>query len=95
MVKTGLRGNDTAMVNVLSACSWSARLNEGGSIHGYLNRSFFRLYDKMVGRTNSKEKPDSTKGLRRAEVLFPNELEFFAPVLMRVYWRKAEITSAK
>lgn len=99
-----------------SACSWSVRLNEGRSIHGYLIRSFFRssiyldtalidmyckyrkvtvpsrvfenttqknlacwnamilghcipgnpedgirIYDKMVGRTNSKGNPDSTK----------------------------------
>lgn len=42
MVKTGLKGNDITMVNALTACTRSARLKEGRSIHGYLIRSFFK-----------------------------------------------------
>ncbi|KAA8547535.1 hypothetical protein F0562_003964 [Nyssa sinensis] len=42
MVKTGLRGSDTTIVGVLTACGRSARLNEGRSVHG----SFMRTYTK-------------------------------------------------
>lgn len=39
MVKIGVRGNGTTMVNVLGACGRSARLNEGRSIHGFMYRA--------------------------------------------------------
>lgn len=36
MVKTGLMGNEKTVASVLSACSKSARLKEGRSVHGFL-----------------------------------------------------------
>lgn len=42
MVKMGLRGSDTTMVGVLTACGQSARLKEGRSAHGFLIRMFLR-----------------------------------------------------
>ncbi|KAM6591328.1 hypothetical protein CsatA_013933 [Cannabis sativa] len=41
LVKTGMRGNNTTMVNVLTACGRSARLKEGRSVHGFLIRTAF------------------------------------------------------
>ncbi|XP_027178399.1 pentatricopeptide repeat-containing protein At3g51320 [Coffea eugenioides] len=38
MVKLGFKGNETTMVNVLTACGRSARLKEGKSVHGTLVR---------------------------------------------------------
>lgn len=43
MVNSGLRGNDTTMVGVLSTCGKSARLKEGRSVHGFLIRTSLRL----------------------------------------------------
>ncbi|XP_043710659.1 pentatricopeptide repeat-containing protein At3g51320-like [Telopea speciosissima] len=43
MMKIGLRGSDTTMVSVLTACGRSARLKEGKSVHGSLIRNLFRL----------------------------------------------------
>lgn len=40
MVKFGLRGSDTTMVSVLTACGRSARLREGKSVHGCHIRIF-------------------------------------------------------
>ncbi|KAK9990125.1 hypothetical protein SO802_025110 [Lithocarpus litseifolius] len=42
MDKTGLRGSDTTMVGVLTACGHSARLKEGRSAHGFLIKMFLR-----------------------------------------------------
>ncbi|KAK7820215.1 pentatricopeptide repeat-containing protein [Quercus suber] len=39
---TGLRGSDTTMVGVLTACGHSARLKEGRSAHGFLIKMFLR-----------------------------------------------------
>ncbi|PON53489.1 Tetratricopeptide-like helical domain containing protein [Parasponia andersonii] len=39
MVKTGMRGDNTTMVNVLTACGRSARLKEGRSVHGFVIRT--------------------------------------------------------
>ncbi|XP_057470040.1 LOW QUALITY PROTEIN: pentatricopeptide repeat-containing protein At3g51320-like [Actinidia eriantha] len=39
MMKMGLRGSDTTMVSVLTACGRSARLKEGRSVHGSLIRT--------------------------------------------------------
>ncbi|GMI86341.1 hypothetical protein like AT3G51320 [Hibiscus trionum] len=36
MVETGFKGNDKTVASVLSACSKSARLKEGRSVHGFL-----------------------------------------------------------
>ena len=38
MVKLGFKGNETIMVNVLTACGRSARLKEGKSIRGTVIR---------------------------------------------------------
>ncbi|WOG81750.1 hypothetical protein DCAR_0100901 [Daucus carota subsp. sativus] len=38
-----IKGNDTTMVSVVTACGRSARLKEGKSVHGYLIRTFVRL----------------------------------------------------
>ncbi|XP_022132890.1 pentatricopeptide repeat-containing protein At3g51320 [Momordica charantia] len=43
MVKMGIRGNSTTMVNVLGACSRSARLNEGRSVHGFMYRALMKF----------------------------------------------------
>ncbi|KAJ4965559.1 hypothetical protein NE237_017408 [Protea cynaroides] len=43
MMNIGLRGSDTTMVSVLTACGRSARLKEGKSVHGSLIRNLFRL----------------------------------------------------
>ncbi|KAL3527244.1 hypothetical protein ACH5RR_011900 [Cinchona calisaya] len=40
MLKLGFRGNETTMVNMLTACGRSARLKEGKSVHGILFREF-------------------------------------------------------
>ncbi|KAF8410395.1 hypothetical protein HHK36_002924 [Tetracentron sinense] len=42
MAKTGLKGSDTTMVSVLTACGRSARLKEGRSVHGSLIRTFMK-----------------------------------------------------
>ncbi|KAE8010662.1 hypothetical protein FH972_007013 [Carpinus fangiana] len=42
MVKLGLRGSDTTVVSMLTACGRSARLKEGRSVHGFLIRMFLR-----------------------------------------------------
>ncbi|KAJ9703796.1 hypothetical protein PVL29_005181 [Vitis rotundifolia] len=42
MAKAGLRGGETTMVSVLTACCRSARLKEGRSIHGALIRTFLK-----------------------------------------------------
>ncbi|KAL4642610.1 hypothetical protein ACB092_02G032100 [Castanea dentata] len=42
MVKMGLRGSDTTMVGVLTACGHSARLKEGRSAHGFLIKMYLR-----------------------------------------------------
>ncbi|XP_010251444.1 PREDICTED: pentatricopeptide repeat-containing protein At3g51320 [Nelumbo nucifera] len=42
MERMGLRGSDTTMVIVLTACGRSARLKEGRSVHGSLIRSFMQ-----------------------------------------------------
>uniref|UniRef100_A0A5B7B1I3 Pentatricopeptide repeat-containing protein n=1 Tax=Davidia involucrata TaxID=16924 RepID=A0A5B7B1I3_DAVIN len=42
MLKTGLRGSNTTIVSVLTACGRSARLKEGRSVHG----SFMRTHTK-------------------------------------------------
>jgi pentatricopeptide repeat protein len=42
MVKLGLRGTDTTVVSMLTACGRSARLKEGRSVHGSLFRMFLR-----------------------------------------------------
>lgn len=42
MVKTGLRGSDTTMVTMLTACGRSARLREGMSVHGSVTRMLWR-----------------------------------------------------
>ncbi|KAL5557503.1 hypothetical protein UlMin_039739 [Ulmus minor] len=43
MRKKGLRGSDTTMVNVLTACSRSARLKEGRSVHGFLIKTLLKF----------------------------------------------------
>lgn len=43
MVDMGLKGSNTAVVNILTACGRSARLKEGRSVHGYLIRTFMEL----------------------------------------------------
>lgn len=43
MLKLGLKGNDTTLVNVLTACGRSARLKEGKSVHGSRIRNFHNL----------------------------------------------------
>uniref|UniRef100_A0A9I9CT06 Pentatricopeptide repeat-containing protein n=1 Tax=Cucumis melo TaxID=3656 RepID=A0A9I9CT06_CUCME len=43
MVNVGIRGNNTTMVNVLGACSRSARLNEGRSVHGFMYRTSMKF----------------------------------------------------
>ncbi|KAJ4842432.1 hypothetical protein Tsubulata_027299 [Turnera subulata] len=40
MVEGGVRGNDTTMVCLLSACGRSARINEGRSVHGFVIKMF-------------------------------------------------------
>lgn len=42
MAKAGVRGGETTMVSVLTACRRSARLREGRSVHGILIRSFLK-----------------------------------------------------
>lgn len=42
MANAGLRGGETTMVSVLTACCRSARLKEGRSIHGVLIRTFLK-----------------------------------------------------
>ncbi|GMP27075.1 hypothetical protein CsSME_00003235 [Camellia sinensis var. sinensis] len=43
MAKTGLRGSETTVVSVLTACGRSARLREGRSVHGSLIRTLVDL----------------------------------------------------
>lgn len=43
MIRSGLMGNDTTMVNVLTACGRSARWKEGASVHGFLVRRLWNL----------------------------------------------------
>ncbi|XP_057957430.1 pentatricopeptide repeat-containing protein At3g51320 [Malania oleifera] len=42
MTNKGMRGNDTTMVSVLTACGRSARLKEGRSVHGALVRTLLK-----------------------------------------------------
>ncbi|KAK2997101.1 hypothetical protein RJ639_024815, partial [Escallonia herrerae] len=43
MACMGIRGNDTTMVTVLTACGRSARWREGRSIHGFIIRTLVNL----------------------------------------------------
>ncbi|KNA17154.1 hypothetical protein SOVF_082750 [Spinacia oleracea] len=43
MIRCGLLGNDTTMVNVLAACARSGRWKEGASVHGFLVRRLWNL----------------------------------------------------
>ncbi|XP_022950690.1 pentatricopeptide repeat-containing protein At3g51320 isoform X1 [Cucurbita moschata] len=43
MMKIGIRGNSTTMVNILGACGRSARLNEGRSVHGFMYRTSMKF----------------------------------------------------
>ncbi|KAG6775670.1 hypothetical protein POTOM_019159 [Populus tomentosa] len=40
MMNDGMRGNDSTIVSVLSACGRSARLREGRSVHGFIVKKF-------------------------------------------------------
>ncbi|GAA0182633.1 hypothetical protein LIER_30400 [Lithospermum erythrorhizon] len=43
MMEVGCRGNDVTIVNAITACSRSARLKEGKSVHGWLIRKRVKL----------------------------------------------------
>ncbi|GAA0154220.1 hypothetical protein LIER_12271 [Lithospermum erythrorhizon] len=56
MMEVGCRGNHVTMVNAITACSWSARLKQGKSVHAWLIRRHVNFTNSgLLERNDSRE----------------------------------------